>query len=233
LDMPIMTTVGALIGCSGAALTKIMCDAMNRDIVSVLLGGYGTKTTGGGEAVQFEGEATTTSVDETVKLLVESQSIIIVPGFGVAVSKAQYALKDMVDSLRKAGKTVRFAIHPVAGRMPGQLNVLLAEAGVPYDIVEELEEINNDFEETDVALVIGANDTVNSAAEDDPNSQIAGMPVLRVWKAKQVIVMKRSLAAGYAGVDNPVFIKDNTDMLLGDAKDTVEKLAAGVKEVLG
>lgn len=233
LDMPILTTVGALIGCSGAALTKIMCDAMNRDIVSVLLGGYGTKTTGGGAAVEFVGEATTTSVDETVKLLVESQSIIIVPGFGVAVSKAQYALKDMVDSLRKAGKTVRFAIHPVAGRMPGQLNVLLAEAGVPYDIVEELDDINNDFEETDVALVIGANDTVNSAAEDDPNSQIAGMPVLRVWKAKQVIVMKRSLAAGYAGVDNPVFIKDNTDMLLGDAKDTVEKLAAGVKEVLG
>jgi H+-translocating NAD(P) transhydrogenase len=233
LDMPILTTVGALIGCSGAALTLIMCKAMNRSIVSVLLGGYGTKNTGGGEAVQFVGEATTTSVDETVKLLVESQSIIIVPGFGVAVSKAQYALKDMVDSLRKAGKTVRFAIHPVAGRMPGQLNVLLAEAGVPYDIVEELEEINNDFEETDVALVIGANDTVNSAAEDDPNSQIAGMPVLRVWKSKQVIVMKRSLAAGYAGVDNPVFIKDNTDMLLGDAKDTVEKLAAGVKEVLG
>jgi H+-translocating NAD(P) transhydrogenase len=233
LDMPILTTVGALIGCSGAALTKIMCDAMNRDIVSVLLGGYGTKTTGGGTAVEFVGEATTTSVDETVKLLVESQSIIIVPGFGVAVSKAQYALKDMVDSLRKAGKTVRFAIHPVAGRMPGQLNVLLAEAGVPYDIVFELEEINDDFPETDVALVIGANDTVNSAAEDDPNSQIAGMPVLRVWKAKQVIVMKRSLAAGYAGVDNPVFIKDNTDMLLGDAKDTVEKLAAGVKEVLG
>lgn len=206
-------------------------DAMNRDIVSVILGGYGTKSTSSGEAMKFEGEATMTSVDETVNLLAEANSIIIVPGYGLAVAHAQYPLKEMVDVLRKAGKKVRFAIHPVAGRMPGQLNVLLAEAGVPYDIVEEMEEINDDFSETDVTLVIGANDTVNSAAEDDPNSQIAGMPVLRVWKSKQVIVMKRSLAAGYAGVDNPVFIKDNTDMLLGDAKDTVEKLAAGVKEV--
>lgn len=233
LDMPLLTTVGALIGCSGAALTKIMCDAMNRDIVSVILGGYGTKATGTGEAMHFEGETTMTSIDETVKLLAESESIIIVPGYGLAVAHAQYPLKDMADTLIKAGKSVRFAIHPVAGRMPGQLNVLLAEAGVPYDIVEEMEEINDDFRDTDVALVIGANDTVNSAAIDDPNSIIAGMPVLRVWDAKQVIVMKRTLAAGYAGVDNPVFIKDNTDMLLGDAKDTVEKLAAGVKEVYG
>jgi NAD(P) transhydrogenase len=234
LDMPLLTTVGALIGCSGAALTKIMCDAMNRDIVSVILGGYGTKSTAStGPAMQFEGEVTTTTVDDTVKLLAESESIIIVPGYGLAVAHAQYPLKEMVDTLRKNGKKVRFAIHPVAGRMPGQLNVLLAEAGVPYDIVEEMEEINDDFDETDVALVIGANDTVNSAAEDDPNSQIAGMPVIRVWKAKQVIVMKRTLAAGYAGVDNPVFLKDNTDMLLGDAKDTVEKLAAGVKETFG
>ena len=229
LDMPLLTTVGALIGCSGAALTKIMCDAMNRDILSVILGGYGTKATGGGEAMKFEGEATTTTVDDVVSLLKESQSVIIVPGYGLAVAKGQYPLKDMVDSLLAAGKKVRFGIHPVAGRMPGQLNVLLAEAGVPYDIVEELEEINDDFDETDAVLVIGANDTVNSAAEDDPNSEIAGMPVLRVWNAKQVIVMKRSLAAGYAGVENPVFLKDNTDMLLGDAKDTCEKLAAGVK----
>lgn len=233
LDMPILTTVGALIGCSGAALTKIMCDAMNRDIVSVILGGYGTKATGTGEAVQFEGEATMTNVDDTVKLLADSESIIVVPGYGLAVAHAQYPLKEMADTLIKAGKKFRFAIHPVAGRMPGQLNVLLAEAGVPYDIVEEMEEINDDFGETDLVLVIGANDTVNSAAEDDPNSQIAGMPVLRVWNAKQVIVMKRSLAAGYAGVDNPVFIKDNTDMLLGDAKDTVEKLSQGVKELYG
>ena len=233
LDMPILTTVGALIGCSGAALTKIMCDAMNRDIVSVITGGFGTKASGGGEAMKFEGETTLTSVEDTVKLLTEAESIIIVPGYGLAVAKGQYPLKEMVESLTKNGKKVRFAIHPVAGRMPGQLNVLLAEAGVPYDIVEEMEEINDDFSSTDVALVVGANDTVNSAAEDDPNSQIAGMPVLRVWNAKQVIVMKRSLAAGYAGVDNPVFIKDNTDMLLGDAKDTCEKLASGVKEFYG
>jgi len=224
-----MTTVGALIGCSGAALTKIMCDAMNRDIVSVILGGYGTKSTSGGAAVIFEGETTLTNIDETVKLLTEAETVIIVPGYGLAVAQAQYPLKEMVSILQGAGKKVRFAIHPVAGRMPGQLNVLLAEAGVPYDIVEEMEEINDDFSATDVTLVIGANDTVNSAAEDDPNSQIAGMPVLRVWNSKQVIVMKRSLAAGYAGVDNPVFIKENTAMLLGDAKDTVEKLGAGVK----
>jgi len=229
LDMPVMTTVGALIGCSGAALTKIMCDAMNRDVVSVILGGYGTKSGGKGEAMKFEGEATMTNIDDTVRLLQESESIIIVPGYGLAVAKGQYPLKDMVDSLVKSGKKVRFGIHPVAGRMPGQLNVLLAEAGVPYDIVEELEEINDDFADTDVTLVIGANDTVNSAAEDDPNSEIAGMPVMKVWNSKQVIIMKRSLAAGYAGVDNPVFLKDNTDMLLGDAKDTCEKLAAGVK----
>lgn len=183
--------------------------------------------------MQFVGEATMTNVDDTVKLLSESDSIIIVPGYGLAVARAQYPLKDMVDVLRANGKKVRFAIHPVAGRMPGQLNVLLAEAGVPYDIVEEMEEINPDFGETDVALVIGANDTVNSAAEDDPNSQIAGMPVIRVWHAKQVVVMKRSMAAGYAGVDNPLFIKENTSMLLGDAKDTVDKLAVGIKAIYG
>jgi NAD(P) transhydrogenase len=233
LSQPFLNLTGALIGCSGAALTKIMCDAMNRDITSVILGGYGTKGTGGGAAMKFEGEATMTNIPDTVRLLTESESIIVVPGYGLAVAHAQYPLKELVQTLRDNGKKVRFGIHPVAGRMPGQLNVLLAEAGVPYDIVEEMEEINDDFSETDVALVIGANDTVNSAAEDDPNSQIAGMPVLRVWNSKQVIVMKRSLAAGYAGVDNPVFIKDNTDMLLGDAKDTVEKLSAGVKEHYG
>jgi len=233
LNQPLMTTVGALIGCSGAALTKIMCDAMNRDIVSVITGGFGTKSTSkavSNSSIYEEGEVTTTTVDATVSMLNEASSIIIVPGYGLAVAKAQYPLKDMVDTLIKKGKKVRFGIHPVAGRMPGQLNVLLAEAGVPYDIVEELEEINDDFDDTDVVLVIGANDTVNSAAEDDPASEIAGMPVLRVWKSKQVVVMKRSLAAGYAGVDNPVFGKPNTEMLLGDAKDTVEKLAAGIKD---
>lgn len=233
LDMPLLTTVGALIGCSGAALTKIMCDAMNRDILSVILGGYGTKSSGKGTAMVFEGEVTQTNVDATCKLLIEAESVIIVPGYGLAVAKGQYPLKELVTQLTDAGKKVRFGIHPVAGRMPGQLNVLLAEAGVPYDIVEELEEINDDFKDTDVVLVIGANDTINSAAEDDPNSEIAGMPVLRVWNSKQVIVMKRSLAAGYAGVENPVFLKDNSDMLLGDAKDTCEKLAAGVKALLG
>jgi len=233
LDMPLLTTVGALIGCSGAALTKIMCDAMNRDVLSVILGGYGTKATGKGEAKKFEGEAKTTSVEDVTRMLVEAESVIIVPGYGLAVAKGQYPLKEMVDTLRSKGKNVRFGIHPVAGRMPGQLNVLLAEAGVPYDIVLEMEEINDDFPDTDVVLVIGANDTVNSAAEDDPNSEIAGMPVLRVWKSKQVVVMKRSLAAGYAGVDNPVFLMQNTDMLLGDAKSTCEKLSMSVKEALG
>lgn len=233
LEMPLLTTVGALIGCSGAALTKIMCDAMNRDILSVILGGYGTKGTAGGKAKKFEGEAKTTSVDDVTQMLVDAESVIIVPGYGLAVAKGQYPLKELVDTLRAKGKNVRFGIHPVAGRMPGQLNVLLAEAGVPYDIVLEMEEINDDFPETDLVLVIGANDTVNSAAEDDPNSEIAGMPVLRVWKSKQVIVMKRSLAAGYAGVDNPVFLMQNTDMLLGDAKSTCEKLSTSVKASYG
>jgi len=233
LDMPLLTTVGALIGCSGAALTKTMCDAMNRNIFSVITGGFGTTKTGKGKAMKFEGEATTTNADDVIRILDEAQSVIIVPGYGLAVAKGQYPLKELVDTLLAAGKKVRFGIHPVAGRMPGQLNVLLAEAGIPYDIVHELEEINDDFEHTDVSLVIGANDTVNSAAEDDPNSEIAGMPVLRVWNSKQVIVMKRSLAAGYAGVDNPVFLKDNTDMLLGDAKTTCEKLANGMKSLMG
>lgn len=182
---------------------------------------------------KFEGEAKTTSVDDVTQMLVDAESVIIVPGYGLAVAKGQYPLKELVDTLRAKGKNVRFGIHPVAGRMPGQLNVLLAEAGVPYDIVLEMDEINDDFPETDLVLVIGANDTVNSAAEDDPNSEIAGMPVLRVWKSKQVIVMKRSLAAGYAGVDNPVFLMQNTDMLLGDAKSTCEKLSTSVKASFG
>lgn len=229
LDKPMLTVVGALIGSSGAILTHIMCVGMNRDIVSVLLGGFGTKTTGTGEAMKFEGESTVTSVEETVERFKAASSMIVCPGYGLAVSKGQYAIAEMANKLKKDhGTEVRFGIHPVAGRMPGQLNVLLAEAGVPYDIVEEMEEINDDFPNTDIALVVGANDTVNSAALEDPNSIIAGMPVLHVWEAEQVIVMKRSLAAGYAGVDNPVFLKDNTDMLLGDAKATLEKLNAGL-----
>ena len=201
-------------------------DGEDSDVVSVILGGFGTRTTSAGETDMsiYEGEHTEINVAQCVDQLKESSSVIIVPGYGLAVAKAQYAIADMVKNLTDRGIKVRFAIHPVAGRMPGQLNVLLAEAGVPYEIVEEMEEINEDFGETDTVLVIGANDTVNSAAIDDPNSIIAGMPVLEVWNAKNVVIMKRSMAAGYAGVDNPVFFKPNTDMLLGDAKDTCDSL---------
>ena len=226
LNSPMLTVVGALIGSSGAILTHIMCEAMNRDVVSVILGGFGTRSTSVGDTDMsiYEGEHTEINVAQCVEQLKESSSVIIVPGYGLAVAKAQYAIADMVKNLTDRGIKVRFAIHPVAGRMPGQLNVLLAEAGVPYEIVEEMEEINDDFSDTDTVLVIGANDTVNSAAIDDPNSIIAGMPVLEVWNAKNVVIMKRSMAAGYAGVDNPVFFKPNTDMLLGDAKDTCDSL---------
>ena len=201
-------------------------DGEDSDVVSVILGGFGTRTTSAGETDMsiYEGEHTEINVAQCVDQLKESSSVIIVPGYGLAVAKAQYAIADMVKNLTDRGIKVRFAIHPVAGRMPGQLNVLLAEAGVPYEIVEEMEEINEDFGETDTVLVIGANDTVNSAAIDDTNSIIAGMPVLEVWNAKNVVIMKRSMAAGYAGVDNPVFFKPNTDMLLGDAKDTCDSL---------
>jgi NAD(P) transhydrogenase len=232
LDNPLLTVVGALIGSSGAILTHIMCEAMNRDVVSVIMGGFGTRTTSTGETDMsiYEGVHTEINIDQCVQQMLDSESVIIVPGYGLAVAKAQYAIADMVKNLTDRGIKVRFGIHPVAGRMPGQLNVLLAEAGVPYDVVLEMEEINDDFTSTDTVLVIGANDTVNSAAIDDPNSIIAGMPVLEVWNAKNVIIMKRSMAAGYAGVDNPVFFKANTDMLLGDAKDTCDKLRAGLLE---
>ena len=171
-----------------------------------------------------------TDVDSVVEMINAAKSVIIVPGYGVAVAKAQYDIAELVSVLKAKGINVRFGIHPVAGRMPGQLNVLLAEAGVPYDVVLEMDEINDDFEETDVALCIGANDTINSAALDDPNSVIAGMPVLHVWKAREVVVMKRSLAAGYADVENPVFFNENTKMLLGNAKDTCEQLKTKTKE---
>merc|ERR1719322_60805 len=230
LNNNLLTIVGALIGSSGAILSYIMCVAMNRSLANVILGGYGTSSTGGGKPMEITGTHTEWKTDDTVEAMVEAKNIIIVPGYGLCVAKAQYPIADMVAKLTARGKNVRFGIHPVAGRMPGQLNVLLAEAGVPYDVVLEMEEINDDFDDTDLALVIGANDTVNSAAEDDPNSIIAGMPVLRVWKSKQVVVMKRNLGVGYAAVDNPIFFNENTAMLLGDAKKSCDGLLTKLKE---
>ncbi|RWS16102.1 NAD(P) transhydrogenase-like protein [Dinothrombium tinctorium] len=229
LNNSLMTIVGALIGSSGAILSYIMCKAMNRSLPNVILGGYGVTSSAG--PAKITGTHTETNVDQTANMIRDSKNIVITPGYGLCVAKAQYAIAEMVKILKEKGKNVRFGIHPVAGRMPGQLNVLLAEAGVPYDIVLEMDEINDDFPETDLVLVIGANDTVNSSAEEDPNSIIAGMPVLRVWNSKQVIVMKRSLGVGYAAVDNPVFYKPNTAMLLGDAKKTCDTLLAKVKEL--
>lgn len=231
LDNNLMTIVGALIGSSGAILSYIMCVAMNRSLPNVILGGYGTTSTAGGKPMEIVGTHTEVNVDQTIDIIKEANNIIITPGWGLCAAKAQYPIADMVKMLKEQGKTVRFGIHPVAGRMPGQLNVLLAEAGVPYDVVLEMDEINDDFPETDLTLVIGANDTVNSAAQEDPNSIIAGMPVLEVWKSKQVIVMKRTLGVGYAAVDNPIFYKPNTSMLLGDAKKTCDSLQAKIREV--
>jgi len=230
LNNNLMTIVGALIGSSGAILSYIMCKAMNRSLPNVILGGFGTVS---GPAKAITGTHTEWNVDQSVEAITEAKNIIITPGYGLCVAKAQYPLAEMVKVLKEKGKNVRFGIHPVAGRMPGQLNVLLAEAGVPYDVVLEMDEINEDFNDTDLTLVIGANDTVNSAAEDDPNSIIAGMPVLRVWKSKQVIVMKRSLGVGYAAVDNPIFYNPNTSMLLGDAKKTCDALLNKVKQTYG
>jgi len=230
LNNNLMTIVGALIGSSGAILSYIMCVAMNRSLPNVIMGGFGTSSTGGGKPMEITGTHTEWKTDETVEAMVDAKNIIIVPGYGLAVAKGQYPVAELVNILRSKGKNVRFGIHPVAGRMPGQLNVLLAEAGVPYDVVLEMEEINEDFSDTDLALVIGANDTVNSAAEDDPNSIIAGMPVLRVWNSKQVVVMKRSLGVGYAAVDNPIFFNENTAMLLGDAKKSCDGLLTKLKE---
>merc|ERR1712136_311058 len=230
LNNNLMTIVGALIGSSGAILSYIMCVAMNRSLPNVILGGFGTSTTGTGKPMEITGTHTEWNIDQTVQSMVDAKNIIIVPGYGLAVAKGQYPVAELVSILRKKGKNVRFGIHPVAGRMPGQLNVLLAEAGVPYDIVLEMDELNDDFPDTDLTLVIGANDTVNSAAEDDPNSIIAGMPVLRVWKSDQVVVMKRSLGVGYAAVDNPISFNPNTAMLLGDAKKSCDGLLTGLKE---
>ena len=227
LSNNLLIITGALVGSSGAILSYIMCKAMNRSFIAVILGGFGTEAaTSTGD--QDLGEYHETTVDQLAELLDESQSIVIAPGYGMAVAKAQNQVAELTEKLRHLGKDVRFAVHPVAGRLPGHMNVLLAVARVPYDIVLEMDEIQDELPQTDVVLVIGANDTVNPAAEEDPGSPIAGMPVLQVWKAKHVVVFKRSMATGYAGVQNPLFYKDNTRMLFGDARDQVEKVAHAV-----
>ena len=221
LGNDLMIVVGALVGSSGAILSYIMCKAMNRSFVSVILGGFGGPQ---GEQMAVEGEQIAIDVDGVAIALNEADSVIIIPGYGMAVAQAQAAVAELVRKLRAQGKTVRFAIHPVAGRLPGHMNVLLAEAKVPYDIVMEMDEINDDFPTTDVAIVIGSNDIVNPAAQDDPNSPIAGMPVLECWKAKQVFVSKRGQGTGYSGIENPLFFKENTRMFYGDAKASLDTL---------
>ena len=232
LSNDLLIVTGALVGSSGAILSYIMCNAMNRNFISVIAGGFGSGAGAPakkGDATEPQGEVVPVAAAETAELLRDAKSVIIVPGYGMAVAQAQHTVNDIVKTLRDKGVQVRFAIHPVAGRMPGHMNVLLAEAKVPYDIVMEMDEINEDFPDTDVAIVIGANDIVNPAAQDDPTSPIAGMPVLEVWKAKTSIVMKRSMASGYAGVDNPLFYKDNNRMLFGDAKKMFDEVLAALK----
>lgn len=219
-DLLIVT--GALVGSSGAILSYIMCKAMNRSFISVIAGGFGQEVVISSDEEQ--GEHRETSAEEVAEMLKNSKSVIITPGYGMAVAQAQYPVHEITEKLRAQGIEVRFGIHPVAGRLPGHMNVLLAEAKVPYDIVLEMDEINDDFPETDTVLVIGANDTVNPAALEDPNSPIAGMPVLEVWNAQNVVVFKRSMNTGYAGVQNPLFFKENTSMLFGDAKESVEAI---------
>ncbi len=221
LGNDLLIVTGALVGSSGAILSYIMCKAMNRSFVSVILGGFGTVA---GPAAQIEGEQVAIDADGVAAALNDADSVIIVPGYGMAVAQAQQSVSELTRKLRAAGKEVRFAIHPVAGRLPGHMNVLLAEARVPYDIVLEMDEINEDFPSTDVVIVIGSNDIVNPAAQEDPNSPIAGMPVLEVWKAKQVFVSKRGQGTGYSGIENPLFYKDNTRMFYGDAKVAVDSL---------
>ena len=220
----LLIVVGALVGSSGAILSVIMCRAMNRKFLSVILGGFGNKATTSGDDGEESGVHTEIKTDETAELLKDAKEVVIVPGYGMAVAHAQHPVSELTKKLRANGTNVRFAIHPVAGRMPGHMNVLLAEAKVPYDIVMEMDEINDDFPEVDVVMVIGANDIVNPSALDNPNSPIAGMPVLVVWNAKTTIVSKRSMASGYAGVDNPLFYKENSRMLFGDAKASVEDI---------
>ena len=232
LSNDLLIVVGALVGSSGAILSYIMCKAMNRSFISVMAGGFGTA--GGtaapkGDAAQPAGEVVPISSLETAELLREAKSVIIVPGYGMAVAQAQHTVFEITKLLREKKVNIRFGIHPVAGRMPGHMNVLLAEAKVPYDIVLEMDELNDDFPKTDVVMVIGANDIVNPGAQDDPSSPIAGMPVLEVWKAKTSIVMKRSMASGYAGVDNPLFYKENNRMLFGDAKKMLDEVLVALK----
>ncbi|WP_282168804.1 NAD(P)(+) transhydrogenase (Re/Si-specific) subunit beta [Ruegeria atlantica] len=221
LGNDLLIVVGALVGSSGAILSYIMCKAMNRHFVSVILGGFGGPQ---GEQMAVEGEQIAIEADGVAAALNDADSVVIIPGYGMAVAQAQQSVSELVRKLRAQGKNVRFAIHPVAGRLPGHMNVLLAEAKVPYDIVLEMDEINDDFPETDVAIVIGSNDIVNPAAQEDPNSPIAGMPVLECWKAKQVFVSKRGQGTGYSGIENPLFFKENTRMFYGDAKASLDKL---------
>ena len=232
LGNDLLIVTGALVGSSGAILSYIMCNAMNRNFISVIAGGFGSGAgtpAKSGAAAEPQGEVVPVTAADTAELLREAKSVIIVPGYGMAVAQAQHTVNEITKTLRAKGVKVRFGIHPVAGRMPGHMNVLLAEAKVPYDIVMEMDEINDDFPDTDVAMVIGANDIVNPAAQDDPTSPIAGMPVLEVWKAKTSIVMKRSMASGYAGVDNPLFYKDNNRMLFGDAKKMLDEVLVALK----
>jgi H+-translocating NAD(P) transhydrogenase subunit beta len=233
LSNDLLIVVGALVGSSGAILSYIMCRAMNRNFISVIAGGFGggapAPKAAAGAAAEPQGEVSPVSAAETAEMLREAKNVIIVPGYGMAVAQAQHTVFEITKLLREKGVNVRFGIHPVAGRMPGHMNVLLAEARVPYDIVMEMDEINGDFPDTDVTMVIGANDIVNPAAQDDPTSPIAGMPVLEVWKARTSIVMKRSMASGYAGVDNPLFYKDNNRMLFGDAKKMLDEVLVALK----
>jgi proton-translocating NAD(P)+ transhydrogenase subunit beta len=221
LSNDLLIVTGALVGSSGAILSYIMCRAMNRNFISVIAGGFGSA---GGEATEVEGDIQPIEIEETAQLLRDARNIMIIPGYGMAVAQAQHTVNEITKLLKGRGKTVRFGIHPVAGRMPGHMNVLLAEAKVPYDVVYEMDEINEDFPNVDVSIVIGANDIVNPSANDDPNSPIAGMPVMECWKSQTTIVLKRSMASGYAGVGNPLFVHENTRMLFGDANDTLQAL---------
>jgi NAD(P) transhydrogenase subunit beta len=232
LSNDLLIVVGALVGSSGAILSYIMCTAMNRSFISVIAGGFGTtavKAKATGDAAQPVGEVSPVNALETAEMLRDAKSVVIVPGYGMAVAQAQHTVFEITKHLRAQGVNVRFGIHPVAGRMPGHMNVLLAEAKVPYDIVFEMDELNDDFPATDVVMVIGANDIVNPSAQDDPSSPIAGMPVLEVWRAKTSIVMKRSMASGYAGVDNPLFYKENNRMLFGDAKKMLDDVLSALR----